>query len=247
MPSIRAVIVDDEPLGREALRELLAHEADVDLVGEYCNGSSFLAALPHMSADLVFLDVEMPRLSGLDIVREAGIGGEGSPFVIFVTAFNQYAVRAFDAEAIDYLLKPYEPERLAKALDRVRRRLPETEPAKGAAHPAPPWLTRFAIKAPGRIRLLHVNDLDWLEAAGNYVRLHVGRTSCLFRTTMAALETRIDPSRFVRIHRTTIVNVDRIVELQALGREHVALLHDGTRLRLGAPYRDRLREMVEGL
>jgi len=251
MNPLRAAVVDDEPLAREALRELLLDDGDVELVGEYRNGSSFLAELPRAHPDVVFLDIEMPRLSGFDVASELRIASPALPFLVFVTAFDRYAVRAFEEQATDYLMKPFDAERLAKTLARVRRQL---EPAAPSPLPIAPaaagekWLTRIAIKGPGRIQLLRVDEIDWLESAANYVRVHAGRASHLFRTTVAAMEAQLDPSAFVRIQRGTIVNIDRVVELQAsFNREHVVLLRDGTRLTLNAAYRDRLRDVVVGL
>jgi two-component system LytT family response regulator len=254
MTPIRVAIVDDEPLAREALREMLAVQEDVEIVGEYRNGAAFLAKLPELQPDVVFLDVEMPRVSGFDVARALRETPEPAPFVVFVTAFERHAVRAFDEQATDYLLKPLECDRLSRTVTRVRQQM---QPAQPPALPLeslvgvtaePDWLTRLAIKAPGRAQLLHVDDVDWFQTAGNYVRVHVGAASHLFRASMASIESRLDPRRFVRIHRATIVNVDRIVELQtSFAREHVVLLRSGARLRLSAPYRARLREMIEGL
>ncbi|MBV9497560.1 MAG: response regulator transcription factor [Acidobacteria bacterium] len=251
MLPIRAVIVDDEPLAREALRELLLAEDAVELVGEYRNGSAFLADLPRAHPDVVFLDIEMPRLSGFDVASEIRTATPAAPFLVFVTAFDRYAVRAFEEQATDYLMKPFDSDRLGKTLARVRREMAPQSPAPLPLTPASSaekWLTRIAIKAPGRIQLLRVDEIDWLEAAGNYVRVHAGKAAYLFRTTVAAIETRLDPGLFVRIQRGTIVHVDRIAELQSsFNREQIVLLRDGTRLTLSAPYRDRLRGMVEGL
>jgi two-component system LytT family response regulator len=165
------------------------------------------------------------------------------PHVVFVTGFDQYAVRAFEEQALDYVLKPYRADRMAITLARLRHQM-----ARVAESPAAAFLTRVAVRKNARIHLVRIDDVDWLETAGNYVSLHVGAAEYLYRITMAAIESRLDPARFVRIHRSTIVNVDRIVELQpTFGRELVVLLRDGTRLRLGAPYRDGLRKLIEGL
>lgn len=239
---IRTVLVDDEPLALEGLRVLLAQEEDIEVVGEYQSGTAFLRDAETLGADLLFLDVEMPRLSGLDVLEQLHAAG-AQPHVVFVTGFDQYAVRAFEEQALDYVLKPYRAERMARTLTRARQQM-----AWAAESPTTSFLTRVAVKKNRRIHLVRIDEVDWLETAGNYVSLHAGATEYLYRTTMAAIEPRLDPERFVRIHRSTIVNVDRIVELQpTFARELVVLLRDGTRLRLGAPYRDGLRKLVEGL
>ena len=239
---IRTVLVDDEPLALDGLRSILAQEDDIDVVAEYRSGMDFLRDAEAIGADVVFLDVEMPKLSGLDVLEQLHATG-AQPHVIFVTGFDQYAVRAFEEQALDYVLKPYHADRLARTLARLRQQM-----ARAAESPAAAFLTRVAVKKNARIHLVKIDDVDWMETAGNYVTLHVGAAEYLYRTTMAAMESRLDPERFVRIHRSTIVNVDRIVELQpTFARELVVLLRDGTRLRLGAPYREGLRKLVEGL
>jgi two-component system, LytTR family, response regulator len=243
---IRTVLVDDEPLALESLRSLLAHEDDIDVVAEYQSGTPFLRDAGALDADLVFLDVEMPRLSGLDVLEQLHAAG-AQPHVVFVTGFDQYAVRAFEEQALDYVLKPYRADRMARTLARLRQQM-GPEHRASAESPATSFLTRVAIRKNGRIHLVRIAEVDWLETAGNYVTLHVGAAEYLYRTTMAAIESRLDPARFVRIHRSTIVNVDSIIELQpTFGRELVVLLREGDRLRLGAPYRDGLRNLIEGL
>jgi two-component system LytT family response regulator len=252
MTPIRAAIVDDEPLAREALRELLEDSEGVGIVGEYRNGASFLAELPRLHPDVVFLDVEMPRLTGFDLATEIRAATPVSPFVVFVTAFDRYAVRAFEAAATDYLLKPLDADRLAMTIERIRQGL--LAPYVDAPLPLPPapppgeWLTRIGIKERDhRTLVLRVQDIDWVEAAGNYVRAHAGGKSYLFRATLSGMEAGLDPSVFVRIHRATIVNIERVAEIQASFRqEHLVTLRDGTRLCLGAPYRARLRQLIGG-
>jgi two-component system LytT family response regulator len=252
MTPIRAAIVDDEPLAREALRELLEGTEGVGIVGEYRNGTSFLAELPRLHPDVVFLDVEMPRLTGFDVATEIRAATPASPFVVFVTAFERYAVRAFEAAATDYLLKPFDAGRLAITIERIRQGL---EPGyTGAPIPLPPppppgeFLTRIGIKGPDhRTLVLRVQDIDWIEAAGNYVRAHAGGKSYLFRSTLSGIEAGLDPNAFVRIHRATIVNIERVAEIQdSFRQEHLITLRNGTRLCLGAPYRERLRPLIGG-
>jgi two-component system LytT family response regulator len=239
---IRTVLVDDEPLALEGLRSLLAQEEDIDVVAEYQSGVAFLRDAEDIGADLVFLDVEMPRLSGFEVLERLHATG-AQPHVVFVTGFDQYAVRAFEEQALDYVLKPYGPDRMARTLARLRQQM-----ARAAESSTASFLTRVAVRKNAGIHLIKIDDVDWLETAGNYVSLHVGTTEYLYRTTMAAIESRLDPAHFVRIHRSTIVNIERIVELRpTFAREFVVLLRDGTRLRLGAPYRDGLRKLIEGL
>jgi two-component system LytT family response regulator len=240
MRTIRTVLVDDEPLALESLRLLLQAEPDITLAGEYSNGAAFLRDAPELDPDLVFLDVEMPDLSGFDVLEQLHAGGL-QPHVVFVTAYDRYAVRAFEEEALDYVLKPFREDRLSKTLLRVRQEL--------AAAERPVHLTRVAVKdSKGRTHLVRIDEVDWVETAGNYVRLHVGAVSHLFRTTMSAIEPRLDPSRFVRIHRSTIVNIDRIEELQpAFGRDQIVVLRNGDRVRLSGRYLKRLQELVEGM
>jgi two-component system LytT family response regulator len=252
MTPIRAAIVDDEPLAREALREILESIDGVGIVGEYRNGKSFLAELPGLHPDVVFLDVEMPRLNGFDVATEIRAATPASPFVVFVTAFERYAVRAFEAAATDYLLKPFDAGRLSMTIERIRQELEVPyidSPIPLPALPPPgEWLTRIGIKGPDhRTLVLRVEDIDWIEAAGNYVRAHAGGKSYLFRSTLSAMEAGLDPNAFVRIHRATIVNIERVAEIQASFRhEHLVTLRDGTRLCLGAPYLARLRQLIGG-
>jgi two-component system LytT family response regulator len=245
---IRTLIVDDEPLSRQRLRDLLAAEPDFTLLGECGDGLQAVAALAQQPCDLVFLDVEMPGLDGLQVARRLG-AGEG-PAVIFVTAHDCYALPAFEVHAVDYLLKPFDRERFRQALMWARatiRRDREGAPAdlppatlgdlRGGRRPA----TRLTVKSSGRIYLVKTEDIDWVEAAGNYLRLHAGTTTHLLRETMNSLEGRLDPERFWRIHRSTIINVDRIRELQPLFHgDYVVILEDGTELTLSRTYRRNL-------
>lgn len=234
---MRATILDDDPLARERLRELLAREPDMELVGEYGSGAVFLRELTAARPDLVFVDIEMPALSGFDVIEKIRASA-ARPYVVIVTAFESYAVRAFDAEATDYLLKPFDRQRFTRTLNRVRRQLTAGDPK----------MTRVAVRSGARIQLVRLDQVDWIESAANYVRLHIGAATHLFRGSMIALEQRLDPSRFVRIHRSTIVNIDRITELQpSFARDHIVVLRDGTRLRLSSNYRERLNALVDGL
>jgi len=234
---IRALIVDDEPLARARLRRLLSAEPDVEIVGECVDGTSALEAVVARPVDLVVLDIEMPEADGFDV---AGVIDAGRPAVIFVTAHEQYARRAFDADAVDYLLKPVDPDRISESMARVRRRL---QLGRDAAAPGP----RFSARTGKRIRFVDPADIEWIEAQGNYAALHAAGRAELIRETMASLERRLDPARFARIHRGLIVRIDRIRELTLHPTgEYTVRLHDGVRLLSGRTYRARLTALARG-
>ncbi len=258
MRSIRTLIVDDEPAARAGMRHLLARDPEIVVAGECANGGQAVAAIRDDAPDLVFLDVQMPELDGFDVLREVGV--EDAPAVVFVTAYDQYALRAFDVHAIDYLLKPFTDDRFREALERAKRQvgqgrfgelsknlaaLLETFGAAPVAIPAPgprpAYLERLVIKSGGKVTLLRVAEIDWIDAEGDYVRIHVGKAWHLLRETMKNLEARLDPARFVRIHRSTIVNLEKIKELQPFFRgEYVVVLHNATTLKLSRGYRANL-------
>jgi two-component system LytT family response regulator len=252
MEKIRALIVDDEPLARERIRTLLATERDIEVVGECGDGLSAIAAVESHLPDLVFLDVQMPELDGFGVLD--ALSDERMPVVIFVTAHDQYALRAFDVHALDYLLKPFDRERFGKAIERVREHLRHAKTGEldqrllallNDIKEERKTLDRLVIKSAGRVFFLKTDEISWIEAAGNYVRLHVGRESHLLRETMNALEARLDGRQFLRIHRSTIVNIERIKELHPMFRgEYEVVLHDGARLTLGRAYRERLQEVL---
>jgi two-component system, LytTR family, response regulator len=252
MPELRVLLVDDEPLVRQGLRDFLEGEQEVAVVGECSNGLEALQFLDEHQVDVVFLDIQMPEVNGLDVAAE--LLAEGAPSVVFVTAFSEHAIRAFELNAIDYLLKPFDRARFMAAIDRVRTRrnhqgaeelaarltavLTELQKGKGYAE-------RILVKADGRIRFVPVDDLDWIEAADNYVRLHAGPQRHLIRETIRSLEGRLDPSRFLRIHRSTIVNLARVRELQpSFGGDYTVLLTSGARLTLSRTYRDAVRSRL---
>jgi two-component system LytT family response regulator len=248
-PKIRTLVVDDEPVARARVLALLKDEADIEVVGECGNGAQAAAVIEEASPDLVFLDVQMPEVDGIAMAR--ALGPERMPAVVFVTAYDEYALEAFEIHALDYLLKPFSAERFQSALTHAREHLaqrrattlgrqlldllPEIrKPAQGR--------DRIVVKSSGRIYFVRTADIDWCEAAGNYVRLHVGPQSHLVRDTMGRLESSLDPASFVRIHRSAIANVDRIQELQSsFNGEYVVLLRGGTRLTLSRGYRDALQ------
>jgi len=234
---IRTLVADDEPIARARMRALLTNEPDIEVIGECATGAEAISAIERTSPDLVFLDIQMPQMDGLTLARTLG---RTMPAVVFVTAYDEYALGAFEVHALDYLLKPYSADRFKSALVHARQHLDARR--KPGSAPAFERRDRLVIKSSGRIYFIRTRDIDWCEAAGNYVRLHVGAQTHLVRGTMAHIESQLDPAQFVRIHRSTIVNVDRIQELHSsFGGEYVVLLHDKTRLTLSRGYRDGLQ------
>jgi two-component system, LytTR family, response regulator len=248
----RVLIVDDEPLARERLRTLLQEEPGFEVVGEAGDGTTGAESILALQPDLVFLDVQMPGADGFDVID--AVGAEKMPFVVFVTAYDRYALRAFDVHALDYLLKPFDRERFKQALARARQQLDrngngEMERRLAAIvsdlKPAKAKTDRFVVKSGGRIFFVRTGEIDWIEAAGNYVKLHVGNDSHLIRETMNAVEGKLSPDLFVRIHRCHIVNIEQVRELQPwFNGEYVVFLKNGTRLTLSRGYRERLQERV---
>jgi two-component system LytT family response regulator len=249
---IRTLIVDDEPLARERLRKLLEAEPDVEIVGEAGDGREAAAAIERAQPDLVFLDIQMPELDGFGVVET--IRTARTPEIIFVTAFSQHALRAFEVHALDYLLKPFDRERFQVALGRARTRLAQARSDElserltallAEMRPEARTTDRLAIKSGGRVLFLKLADIDWIEAADNYVNLHVGAESHLLRETMTALEARLDASQFLRINRSTIVNVERIKELRPMFHgDYAVILRNGSRLSLSRGYRDKLQRLL---
>ena len=252
MKKIKTLIVDDEPLARERLAGLLQPLADIELVGQCADGEEAVIAIHDLTPDLVFLDVQMPGMSGFDVID--AIGTDRMPLVIFVTAYDQHALRAFQVRALDYLLKPFDRERFTDALQRARKQLERDETGDIGRRLLAlvkdlrrdqPRSDRLVVKSGGRLFFLRTDEIDWVEAAGNYVRLHVGSASHLLRETMAAMEARLDPEKFFRIHRSRIVNIDRIQELQPwLNGEYAVMLRTGARLTLSRGYREKLQERL---
>jgi two-component system, LytTR family, response regulator len=247
---IRTLIIDDEELARQNIRLRLEGEADVKVVGEAADGASAMRAIQKLEPDLIFLDVRMPRAGGFEILDRIRL--EQRPYVIFVTAYDQYAAKAFEAHAVDYLLKPISQSRFQEALRRVRTEIVKSEPARkeaapdhahgadsGASHAEP--LRRVTVKVRDRFVLVKMEDVDWIDSAANYVRLHVRGNSFLLRMTMDELENKLDESQFTRIHRSQMVNIDRIVEITpTLNGDFDVLLRDTTMLRLSRGFRNRL-------
>jgi len=245
---IRALIVDDEPLARAGLRDLLAAEKDVVVVGEAGDGLHAAEEILARKPDVVFLDIQMPEVDGFGVIE--AVGPVEMPPVVFVTAFDEYAVKAFEIHALDYLLKPVDPERFRQALGRIRHRISEGDgmapghdlisalrglPGSGAYPP------RILVRSPEKIVVVDTPSIEWITAEGDYVRLRAKGATLTTRSTMAAMEGRLDPSRFARIHRSTIVNVSLIRELRpAFTGDHALLLHDGTKFTLSRMYKARL-------
>lgn len=251
-PSIRVLLVDDEPLARDMLREMLQSDPQVRIVGESCNGREALEAIRAESPDLIFLDVQMPEVGGFEVL--ASLQKEKIPYVIFVTAYDQYAVRAFEVQALDYLLKPFDQERFDLSWQRAKaqllrdrnggmdqRILTLLEELKTGKN----YLERLVIKAAGRIYFLETDEIDWIEAEGNYVSVHSAKKTHLLRETISSLEAQLDPKKFVRIHRSSIIRLDFIQELQPwFHGEYRVILKDGTQLTLSRNHREKLQEAL---
>jgi two-component system LytT family response regulator len=249
----RVIIADDEPLARARLRMLLASEPWLDIVDECTDGAHTIASIKQLRPDLVFLDVQMPGASGFDVIEAIGPGH--MPAVVFVTAYDRYALKAFDVCALDYLLKPFDRERFQQALARARQQLQHPQAGVdlerrlldlvNGLKQSPPRAERFVVKAGGRVYFVRSSEIDWIEAAGNYVKLHVGPEAHLLRETMTAIEAQLDPETFFRIHRCHIVNIERVQELQPwFNGEYVVSLKTGARLTLSRGYREKLQHRL---
>ena len=252
-PRTRVLIVDDEPLARERIRTLLEEDPAFELVGEAADGTAGAESILALQPDLVFLDVQMPGADGFDVID--AVGADKMPFVVFVTAYDRYALRAFDVHALDYLLKPFDRDRFREALGRAQAQIDRNHKNGDIERrlaaivqdlkPARARTDRFVVKSGGRIFFVRTAEIDWIEAAGNYVKLHVGSDSHLIRETMNAVEAKLSPDMFVRIHRCHIVNIEQVRELQPwFNGEYVVFLKNGTRLTLSRGYRERLQERV---
>jgi two-component system LytT family response regulator len=249
---VRALIVDDEAPARELLRAMLGRLHDILVVGEAEDGEDAVAAIRSLAPHLVFLDVQMPALDAFGVI--AAIGTDRMPAVVFVTAYDRYALKAFDVHAVDFLLKPYDQQRLetavSRTLDRLRRPTEisaqlEALLADVGKHKSYP--ERIPVRTDGRIRLLDVEQIDWIEARDKFLRLHISGSTLDTRATMNGIERELDPALFVRIHRSTIVNIRRVREIQPwFQSDYVVVLRDGTKLRTGRAYRDSLRRLIEG-
>lgn len=248
---IRAMVVEDEPLARERLRTLLETESDIEVIAEAEDGQSAIELIEEHKPDLLFLDVNIPEIDGFGVLE--AVGSDAVPAVIFVTAYDHFAVQAFDAHALDYIMKPFDEERFHTALKRARESLRHRDPGSLDQRLSdlledlrrPRHLERLAVKEGGKIVFLRTAEIDWIGAEGNYARLHVGKRTHLMRETMTSLEGKLDPARFLRIHRSTIANVDAIAELEPLFQgDYVVILRDGTRLTSSRGYRSNLQEFM---
>jgi two-component system LytT family response regulator len=248
---IRTLIVDDEPVARRRIRRLLGSEQDFEVVGECSDGRAAIEAIRDERPHLVFLDVQMPEADGFTVIRAMG---ESMPAVVFVTAFDQYAVSAFEVHAVDYLLKPFNRKRFAEAVVRARQQIARVAEQRSDERllrllkdlrTPRRYLARFVVRGGGRLRLIDISQVDWIEAADNYVVLHAGTTAYTVRETMSRLADELDPERFVRVHRSTIVQIDRIVELlPTFHGDFVIVLHDGTRLNMSRSYREQVEAIL---
>lgn len=246
------MVVDDEALARERVIGMLRQEPDIELIGECSDGEQAVDAINAQHPDLVFLDVQMPAFDAFGVIEK--VGADRMPAVVFMTAHEEYALRAFEVHAIDYLLKPFGRERFQQTLQHARAHVERRRAGDLGSRlmalvqditPEPQKLDRLVGKSGGRVFFLRTDDIVWIEAAGNYVRLHLSDDSHLFRETMNGIEARLDPRRFVRIHRSRIVNSDRIRELQAsVNGEYTVTLQNGTRLTLSRGYREKLQERL---
>ena len=249
---IRAAIVDDEPLARRRIRHLLMEAPDVDVVAECANGKDAIESLEESPPDVLFLDIQMPEIDGFDVLQAIGVGRV--PAVIFVTAYDQFALRAFEAHALDYLLKPFDDERFGAALERARERIRQQQGSDldrrlqallenvRADHG---YLRRLIVPSGHRSIFVRTEHIDWIEAERNYIRLHVGGRAYLLRENLTRLASALDPATFCRIHRSTIVNVDRIRTVESLLHgEYLVVLQDGTKLTSGRSYRSNLHALM---
>ena len=256
---IRTLIVDDEPLARRNLRLLLEKDPEIEIIDECRNGREAVKVLKNFSPELVFLDIQMPEMDGFDVLAE--VGPKQIQAIIFVTAFDQYALKAFEVHALDYLLKPFDDARFQKALQKAKSQIEQRQINKlsrkllalledrehSQAERQKTYLTRLMIKLASRVVLLKVGEIDWIEADGNYAKLHVGRKSHLLREKMHDLEAQLNPKKFVRIHRSIIVNLDRIKEMHPhFNGDYVVVLEDGSQLKLSRSRREHLEARLKG-
>ena len=237
---LRILIVDDVPLSRQRTRRYLADEEDAEVVGECGDAESALGAIETLHPNLLLLDVQMPGVTGLGLLER--LAPEKRPAVVFITAFDEFAVAAFAVEAVDYLLKPFDHARLSRALAKARAWLDRHAPRKERPEAASAYLDRIAVKSVGRIAFVQTAAVDWIETAGNYLCLHVGKSTELVRETMSQIEARLDPKQFVRIHRSTIVRIEAVREIKPLfNGDQSVILADGTKVVLSRSYREKAK------
>jgi two-component system LytT family response regulator len=243
---IRALVVDDEAVARRRVRRLLGHETDVTVIGECGDAASAIDAIRTTPPDLVFLDVQMPDADGFEVIRAVG---ESMPAVVFVTAFDHYALGAFEVHALDYLLKPFTSTRFALTVARAREHLARGNRLDGLIRDLAGksrYLSRFVVRVNGGVRLVATDHVDWIEAADNYVVLHAGVEAYTVRDTLTRLDAELDPDVFVRIHRSTVVRLDRIVELlPSFHGDFMVVLRDGSRLAMSRTFRPRIEALLK--
>ena len=255
MKMLRTVIIDDEAAARRRVAQCLGDIPDVELVGEFEDGRQALDVINDLNPDLLFLDVQMPKLDGFGVVREIEPGQV--PAIIFVTAYDQFALRAFEANALDYLLKPFSRERFGQAVSRARERIRDAIAGRfgqrlqallGSLEAESARITRLEVKSGGCVTILNVADIDWIGAADNYLEVHAGRETHLVRETMSRMEARLAHSCFARVHRSTIVNVARVKQLRPLfNGDQLATLRDGTQLTVSRSYRDKFLAVLKSI
>ncbi len=249
---IRALIVDDEAPARARLRQLLAHEQDVEVIGECANGRQALEAIARDKPGVVFLDIQMPGLTGLEVCQALPTAGCPVPVIVFVTAYDRYAVKAFEVHATDYLLKPFDRERLGRTLAHVRRQFADGAQDETRLARVLELLQsidrrpgRMVFKEDGRLIFLDADQIDWVEADGNYIRIHAGQRSHYVRETLSGIETQLPATTFLRISRSTLVNIARIKEMQPMFYgDYAVILQDGSKLSMSRGYRGRLEGML---
>ena len=249
---IRVLVVDDEPLAREKIRTMVRDDPEIEIIGECVNGREAIAAVAAEMPDLLLLDVQMPEVDGFAVLH--ALKGARMPLVIFVTAFDHYAVHAFEVHALDYLLKPFDRERFQAAINRAKTHLQRERNGNldqrilallKQIEAESKYLERLVVKTAGRVFFLPTDEIDWIEAEGNYVSVHTSKKAYLIRETISSLESQLDPKKFIRIHRSTIVNLSRIQELQSWSHgEYRVILYDGTELTLSRNYRENLQNAL---
>lgn len=251
---IRALIIDDEPLLRERVRTLLKEYGDIELIGECRDGQEAVNMILIERPDLIFLDIQMPELDGFEVIK--AISDEYLPAIVFITAFDEYAIRAFEVNAIDYLLKPINESRFKQAVERTIDRL--QQPDRHAhdfdrnllnlitgLRASQPYTTRFVVRSGTKLSFVRASDIDWIDVADNYVRLHVSGREHLVRDTLKSVESQLNPETFVRVHRSIIINLDRVETVEPYFHgEYVITIKDGARLRTSRSYSERLRTLL---
>ncbi len=249
---IKTIIVDDELLARKNIKTSLGDFPELQVIAECSNGLEAVQAILEYQPHLVFLDIQMPEMDGFDVINTIGI--QNMPFVIFVTAFDRYAIEAFEKHAFDYLLKPFSVERFQESVSRVLEFISRHHTSQTAENllqvmqeinPQRKYVNRLAIRSTSRIYFLNVEEIDWIESAGNYVDIHAGQHTHLLRETMANMEAKLNPEKFLRIHRSTIVNIDRIQEIQPDGYDFLVVLKNGKLLGMSRTYRDKLNTIMD--